>query len=80
MTIELVRSALLWCTVINFGLLGLWGLLFLLPHEWMYQVAGRVSRLSPEQLDTISVAGTLVYKVGILLFNLVPYLALRIVG
>ncbi len=43
MTIELVRSALLWCTVMNFGLLGLWGLLFLLPHEWMYQMAGRFS-------------------------------------
>ena len=79
MTIELVRNALLWCTVMNFGLLGLWGLLFLLLHEWMYKVAGRVSRLSAEQLDAISVAGMLLYKVGILLFNLVPYLALRIV-
>ena len=76
MTIEL----LLWCTVINFGLLGLWGLLFLLPHEWIYKMAGRVFRLSPEQLDALSVAGMLLYKVGILLFNLVPYLALRIVG
>ena len=80
MTIELVRNALLWCTVINFGVLGLWGLLFLLPHEWMYQMAGRVSCLYAEQLDTINVMGMVMYKLGILLFNLVPYLALRIVG
>lgn len=80
MTIELVRSALLWCTVMSFGLLGLWGLLFLLPHEWMYQMTGRVSRLSPEQLDAINVTGMLLYKLGILLFNLAPYIALRIVG
>lgn len=80
MTIELVRRALLWCAVINFGVLGLWGLLFLLPHKWMYQMAGRFFRLSAEQLDVISVAGMLLYKVGILLFNLVPYFALHIVG
>ena len=80
MTIVLIRSMLLWCTVINFGMLGLWGLLFLLPHEWMYQVAGRITQLSTEQLDTINVVGMLFYKLGIVLFNLVPYLALRIVG
>ena len=80
MTIVLLRSALLWCTIINFGMLGLWGLLFLLPHEWMYRVAGRITRLSTAQLDTINVMGMVLYKLGILLFNLVPYLALRIVG
>ena len=80
MTIEIVRNTLLYCTVINFAMLALWGLLSLLPHEWVYRAAGRVFRLSAEQLDAISVAGMLLYKLGILLFNLAPYLALRFIG
>ncbi len=80
MSIEQLRTALLYCTIMNFALLGLWGLLHLLPHEWVYRAAGRVFRLSAAQFDAISVAGMLLYKLGILLFNLVPYLALRIIG
>lgn len=80
MSSEQLRDALLYCTVINFGLLGLWGLFFLLPHTRLYRLAGRVFRLPAEQFDAINVAGIVFYELGILLFNLVPYLALRIVG
>lgn len=80
MNIVTLRDLLLYCTTINFGVLALWGLFFLLPHEWLYRLWGRVFRLSAEQFDTINVAGILFYKLGILLFNLFPYLALRIVG
>lgn len=80
MSIEQLRDALLYCTVINFGLLVLWGLFFLLPHAWLYRLAGRVFRLSAEQFDAINLAGIVFYKLSVLLFNLVPYLALRIVG
>lgn len=79
MNIEQLRNALLYCTVLNFALLWLWALLYLLPHEWMYSAARRMFRLSAEQLDAISLAGIVVYKLGIVLFNLVPYLALRLV-
>jgi uncharacterized protein DUF6868 len=37
-------------------------------------------RPTTEQFDAINFAGIMTYKVGILLFNLVPYLALVIVG
>ena len=32
------------------------------------------------QFDALHYAGIALYKIGILLFNLVPYIALRIVG
>ncbi len=79
MNIEQLRDMLLYCTVMNFALLALWGLLYLLPHEWWYRAAGRVFRLTPEQFDAISLAGIIFYKTGVLLFNLAPYLALRLV-
>lgn len=78
MNIEQVSNFLLYCTVINFALLWLWALLYLLPHGWWYGAAQRMFRLSAEQLDAISLAGMILYKLGILLFNLAPYLALRL--
>ena len=80
MNTEALREVLLYCTLINFGFLALWGLLFALPHEWLYRWQGRRFRLSLEQFDAINVAGILLYKVLTLLFTLAPYLALRILG
>ncbi len=77
MNIEQLRKMLLYCTVMNFALLALWGLLYLLPHEWWYQAASRIFHVSTEQFDALSLAGIIHYKIGVLLFNLVPYLALR---
>ncbi len=75
-----IREVLLWCAIINYGLLVVWGVLFLLPHGWLYRLNARLSRLSPEQLDTVNYAGMVFYKVSIILFNLAPYIALTIVG
>jgi hypothetical protein len=80
MTTEIARNALLWCTVINFGLLGVWFLLIVLPHDWLYGLWRRWFRLSAEQFDAVNFAGIVFFKMGILLFNLVPYIALRIVA
>jgi uncharacterized protein DUF6868 len=78
MTIEAVRRVLLWCSVINYGVLLVWFLFFMLAHDWMYQFHGRWFRLSVEQFDMLHYAGMSVYKLGIILLNLVPYIALRI--
>ena len=78
MNLEQLSNFLLYCTIINFALLWLWAILYLLPHAWWYAAAHRMFRISAEQLDAISLAGIILYKLGILLFNLVPYLSLRL--
>ena len=80
MSIELARSALLWCAAINYGILLVWFAIFMLPHGALYRMWGRWFRLSAEQFDVVNFAGIALYKTSILLFNLVPYIALRIVG
>lgn len=80
MSIELARDVLLWCAAINYGALLWWFLFFNFAHDWMHRLHGRWFRLSAEQSDAIHYAGMAIYKIGILLFNLVPYVALRIVG
>jgi Family of unknown function (DUF6868) len=80
MSIELARRFLLWCTVINYGILLVWFLVFALAHDWMRRLHGRWFRLSDEQFDTLHYGGMSVYKIGILMFNLVPLIVLSIIG
>jgi len=80
MTIDMVRDVLLWCAVINMGLLLWWVLFFTLAHDWMYQFHGKWFKLSVASFDTIHYAGMVFFKLSIFLFNVVPYFALLIVG
>jgi hypothetical protein len=80
MTIEIIRAALGWCTLINWGLLLWWFLFLILAHDWTYRVHSKWFKLSVDQFDAIHYAGMALFKVGIILFNLVPYLTLRIVS
>ena len=80
MSIELTRNFLLWCTVINYGILLVWFLVFTLAHDWMRRFHSRWFRLSDEQFDALHYVGMSIYKIGILLLNLVPFLVLSIIG
>lgn len=80
MNIETTRNFLLWCTVINYGVLLVWFLFFAFAHDWIQRLHGRWFHLSHDQFDTLHYAGMTIFKIGIILFNLVPYVVLRIVG
>jgi hypothetical protein len=79
MSIEMARAALLWCAVMNAAILMVWGLLLVLPHGWMHRLHARWLGLSASQFDSINFAGLVVYKAGVLLFNVVPCVALYLV-
>ncbi len=76
MTIDLTRNFLLWCTVINYGVLLVWFLVFIFAHDWLLRVHGRWFHVSRDQFDTLHYAGMGIFKVGIILFNLVPVIVL----
>jgi hypothetical protein len=79
MDVALVRRALLWCTVVNYGVLLAWFLLFAFAHDWMWHIHGRWFHLSAELFDALHYGAMAIYKIGILLFNLVPLIALCLV-
>ncbi len=79
MTIETVRRALGWCTIINIGLLLLWWLFFLLAPDFVRRVHGYWFKIPAETFGLINYAGMGLYKMGVFMFNLVPYVALRII-
>ena len=47
-------------------------------RDWLPR--GRWFRLSDEQFDSLHYLGMSIYKIGILLFNLVPFIVLCIIG
>jgi len=80
MNIETLRHLLLWCTVINYGVLLLWAALSLVGFGWMQRLCSRWYGVSAEHFYAINFAGIAFYKVGIILFNLVPLISAYLVG
>ncbi len=79
MTIEMARSFFLWGTLINYGLLVVWYLLFHFAHGGLFRLNGKWVRLSAEQFDMLNVAGMTLYKIGIFLLYLVPLIVLHMI-
>lgn len=79
MNVETLTAVLGWCTLINFGLLLYWALFIIFAHDWTYRMHSRWFKLSPEKFDSLHYSLMGFFKMGVIIFNLVPYLALRIV-
>ena len=71
---------LLCSLAINYAILLIWFVVFVAARNWLRALHGRWFRLSDAAFDAIHYGGMAVYKIGILLFNLVPLLALYFVG
>ena len=80
MTIAWVREFLLSNLLFNYAILLLWFGVFRWRHDWLLGLHRRWFRLSQAQFDAIHYAAMAVYKIGVLLFNLVPLLALWLIG
>jgi len=62
MSLPMVRNVLLWCTIINYGVLFVWFLVFLLAHDGLYGLHGLWFHLSRKQFDVLHYAGIALYN------------------
>ncbi|MFH7804811.1 DUF6868 family protein [Acinetobacter sp. BSP-53] len=73
-------SRFLLCSLlINYIILMIWFLLFIFARNWMKQLHCKWFQLSDHTFDAIHYGGMAIYKIGILLLNLVPFLALYLI-
>jgi hypothetical protein len=79
MNVESAGSFFLWCSVINYAILLLWVLLVIFWRDGLYRLWGGWFRLSPEQFDMVNIGGITIYKIGVIMLNLVPCIALYLV-
>lgn len=74
------QDVLFWCSVINVVLLLASVLLYRSMRNLAHRLHGKWFHLSSDKMDAIVYAMLGFYKICIIVFNIVPYIALRIVG
>ena len=80
MNIGTIREFLGWCTVINFGLLVLASIMLVAFRGAVGGIHRRMFGLDEASLQRAYFGYLANYKIAIIVLNLVPYLALRIMG
>jgi len=80
MTLEVFRSFLGWCSVINIGIILYWFVFIAFAHDWVYRYHSKWFKISDDKFDAIHYSGIMYFKMTVFVFNIVPYFALHIVG
>ena len=74
-----IKGLLLNCLAFNYAILILWFGVFTLAHDWMYRLHSRWFKLSAETFDALHYGSMAVYKIGIIMLNIAPLVALWLV-
>jgi hypothetical protein len=80
MNLDTLRDVLLWSMVVNYGVLLIWFAAFTLAHDRIYALHHRWFSISRETFDALHYGGMAVYKIGVLLLNVAPLVALWLVS
>lgn len=80
MTIQILTSFFMWCTIINVALLVVSSLIMLALSDWIYGIHSKLFGISREAFDIIIYSFLGFFKVMVFVFNLVPWVALLIIG
>jgi len=80
MTVLEFQHVLGWCIIINYAVLVLWFVVFISAHDPLYRLHSRWFNLPLQTFDALHYGAMMIYKIGILLFVLVPWLALHLSG
>jgi hypothetical protein len=76
---DTIKTLLVYSLLFNYGILLIWFGVFRFSHDWLYRFHSRWFSFSLESFDTLNYGCMAIYKIGIMLFNVVPLLALWIV-
>lgn len=80
MTIQTLTDFFMWCSIINIGLLLFLALTFLLAPNLTYRLQSRWIPMSRESFNVIYYSFIGFFKVVVLVFNVVPWIALEIIA
>ena len=80
MDIPTLTAVFGWMTVLNTVLLSLAAALLILGKTWITRLHGQIMDMPEDAIARAHYAWLANYKIAIIVFNLVPWLALTIVG
>jgi hypothetical protein len=83
MTIDIATASAFfgWCTVINYGILAISTVMFMTgAGDWAKSIHSRLFDIPKDDLGPMYFHYLANFKLAVLIFNLVPYIALKILG
>ena len=80
MDLQTVRAFFMWCTIINGAMFLLSFVMCVFAGDWVYRMNRLWFPISRETFNVAIYAFIGLYKIFVLMFNLIPYIALVIVG
>lgn len=80
MDIQMLTRFFMWCTIINMSLLTFWFAVYVFAPDMVYRTQCKWFSLSRETFSVFFYSFLAIFKIIVIIFNVVPYLALMIVG
>ena len=78
--IPILQQFFMWCTILNFGILIITSLFLAVAGDFVYWIQSKFFTISREAFDTVVYSWIALYKIVVIAFSLVPWLALEIIG
>ncbi len=80
MDIQTLTTFFMWCTILNVALLLFSSLMCVCAGDWVYQIHHKLFSVPREAFNVAIFSFIALYKLLVIVFNLIPYIALLIVG
>ena len=80
MDVQTLTRFFMWCSIIDLGLLVLWSIICLGGQDWVYRIHSKWFPMPRETFNVAIYSFLGAFKIVFLLFNVVPYVALLIIG
>ena len=80
MDIQTLTSFFMWCTIINAALFTLWAVMWLMLPDLVYRTQIKWFPIPRETFNVVFYSFLGLFKIFFLIFNVVPYVSLLIIG
>jgi len=80
MTMDVMKQFFMWCTIINGGLFILSSVILMCAGNLVYKIHSKLFPMPRESFNAIIYSFLGFMKVIVIMFNLVPYIALAIIS
>ena len=80
MDIQTLTKFFMWCTILNVGVLTLTSIMCIFFADFSYRMNNRFFSISREAFNVALVCFIGFFKILVIVFNLIPYIALLIIG
>jgi hypothetical protein len=80
MDIEILTAFFMWCSIINIGLLFVSFLLWMVASDWIYALQSKWFPMPRQTLNVVFYCWFGFYKIIVYMFNIVPWVVLKIIA